>query len=187
MASAFTHSFVALALGKASTAEKMPLRFWVLSVVCSLLPDADILGFYFGTGYGDMLGHRGFTHSLLFALIVGLITALLAFPSVPKFSKKWRSLVLYFFTVTASHGFLDAMTNGGYGIGFFMPVDNTRYFLPWRPLTVSPIGVHGFISRWGWDVIKGEFLWVWTPMLLLLAAVTVFRKNRTSFREQAHR
>jgi hypothetical protein len=40
----------------------------------------------------------------------------------------------YFFVVTASHGALDAMTDGGLGIAFFAPFDNTRYFFPFRPI-----------------------------------------------------
>jgi hypothetical protein len=37
------------------------------------------------------------------------------------------------FLATASHGVLDATTNGGLGVAFFSPFDNRRYFLPWRP------------------------------------------------------
>ena len=82
----------------------------------------------------------------------------------------------YFFVVTASHGVLDAMTSGGYGIAFFSPFDNTRYFLPWRPLVVSPIGVYGFFSRWGWSVLTSEFLWIWIPTLTILVMVMLFRR-----------
>lgn len=84
----------------------------------------------------------------------------------------------YFFAVTASHGVLDAMTSGGYGIAFFSPFDNTRYFLPWRPLVVSPIGVYGFFSRWGWNVITSELLWIWLPGLALVCAIALIRRRR---------
>ncbi len=178
MASAFTHSFVALASGKIAFREKMPLRFWLLGALCSILPDFDIITFRLGIPYSHMFGHRGFFHSLLFAAIVGVLVPLLFFRDVPRFTKRWWTLAAYFLFVTALHGVLDAMTNGGYGIGFFVPFDNGRYFLPWRPLRVSPIGVYGFFSRWGWDVVKSEFLWVWIPLLLLLAGVTFFRKTR---------
>lgn len=177
MASAFTHSFVALAGGKISTGEKMPRRFWALAALCSILPDFDVVTFRLGIPYGHLLGHRGFFHSLLFAAVLAVLVVLLAFRDVPRWSPKWWKLAAFFFAVTASHGVLDAMTTGGYGIGFFIPFDNTRYFLPWRPLRVSPIGVYGFFSRWGWDVIKSEFLWVWTPLLLFLAATALFRRH----------
>lgn len=180
MASAFTHSFVALAAGKIAFREKMPLRFWALGVLCSLLPDFDVILFRFGIPYGHPFGHRGFAHSLLFAAIAAALVTALAFRDVPRYTKKWWMLLAYFFFVTASHGVLDAMTNGGYGIGFFIPFDSTRYFLPWRPLEVAPIGVYGFFSRWGRDVILSELIWVWMPLLLVLAATALLRRTSLS-------
>jgi inner membrane protein len=38
-----------------------------------MLPDADVLAFKFGVAYGNMFGHRGFTHSLLFAFVVPIL------------------------------------------------------------------------------------------------------------------
>jgi len=38
------------------------------------------------------------------------------------------------------------MTKGGLGVAFFSPFDNSRYFLPWRPIRVSPIAIHRFFS-----------------------------------------
>ncbi len=178
MPSAFTHIFVGEALGKTYTAEKMPVKFWVLAGACSIIPDIDIIGFNFGIKYGSMFGHRGFSHSLTFALLAAIVVVSFAFPAVSRFSRKWWSFLGFFFVVTAFHGVLDAMTSGGYGIAFFDPFYDRRFFLPWRPIMVSPIGVHGFFSRWGWDVIKSEMTWVWLPMIALSAAVITFRKMK---------
>jgi len=41
------------------------------------------------------------------------------------------------------------MTDGGMGVAFFSPFDTTRYFLPWRPILVSPISVMRFLSERG--------------------------------------
>jgi inner membrane protein len=174
---AFTHGFAALALGKTAVAGKMPLRFWALSVVCAVLPDADVIGFRYGIRYGDMLGHRGFSHSLLFALLLGMLVVFLAFRDVPKCSKRWWGLVAYFSTVTASHGLLDAMTTGGLGIGFFIPFDNTRYFFPWRPVAVSAIRLSKFFSLSSMHVLKSEFIWVWIPAMLLPAVAWIWRRK----------
>jgi hypothetical protein len=46
MASAFTHGIVALAAGKFFFPERMPMRFWILLVVCTILPDVDAIGFF---------------------------------------------------------------------------------------------------------------------------------------------
>ena len=37
------------------------------------------------------------------------------------------SIFAYLFLATASHGVLDAMTNGGLGIAFFSPINNRRF------------------------------------------------------------
>jgi len=177
MASAFTHGFVALSLGKLMTG-RLARRVWTLGLFCSLLPDIDVIGFLFGIPYRHWLGHRGLFHSLPFAVVTGTAVMLLAFRDLPRFTGRWWLLAAYFSAVTASHGVLDAMTDGGYGTGFFMPFDSTRYFLPWRPLTVAPIGVYGFLSRWGWEVILSELIWIWLPLSLLFAGVLAVRRYR---------
>lgn len=177
MATAFTHTVAAAALGKAFFPERMPARFWLLVAGCALLPDIDVAAFKIGLAYRHALGHRGFLHSLLFAAITGVTVALLAFRGERPFSRRWWLLAGFFSLVTASHGLLDAMTNGGYGTGFFIPVDNTRYFLPWRPLQVSPIGVKGFLSLKGARIILNEMLWIWLPCAV---ALLVLRWTRSS-------
>jgi inner membrane protein len=99
----------------------MPVRFWVLSAVYAILPDLDIIGYYYGIKYGYMLGHRGFFHSLSFALLMSVLVVVLAFPAVSRFSKKWWGMLSFFFVVTASHGFLDSMTDKGMGWGSSSP------------------------------------------------------------------
>jgi inner membrane protein len=67
------------------------------------------------------------------------------------------------------------MTDGGLGIAFFAPFDNTRYFLPFRPIKVSPIGLSFFSAR-GLDVIRSELLWVCLPAAIIAGAVLLYRK-----------
>lgn len=180
MPTAFTHAFAGLALGKVYTGERMPARFWVLSALCPVVPDLDILGFAFGVRYGDALGHRGFSHSLLFALLAGCLVAWRYFREVPPLTRRWWSLALYFAAATATHGLLDALTNGGLGVAFFSPFDNTRYFLPWPVIPASPIGL-GFFSRHGLVIFKSEFIWVWIPSIALAALAVLLRRARRVF------
>ena len=139
------------------------------------LPDADVVGFAFGIDYGDLLGHRGLTHSLPFALVLGGLAALAA-------ARAWRLntgiLWLYFSLCLASHGVLDALTNGGLGVAFFSPFSNERYFFDFRPLQVSAISVRHFFAH-DWTGLLGiEFRWIWTPMLALGAAGLLVNRLR---------
>jgi len=175
MATVISHSIAALAVGKAFAPAGMPTRFWVLTAVCAMLPDIDVIGFSFGVQYRDLLGHRGFTHSFSFAFVLSLIVVLVFFRPTPTGTSLWW-LLLYFFAVTASHAFLDSLTNGGLGVAFFAPFSNQRYFLPWRPIEVSPIGVGPFLTSRGLSVIVSEIKWIWIPSGILLVASTVYRK-----------
>lgn len=160
----------------------MPLRFWLLTAVCAALPDADVIGFGLGIRYSDLLGHRGLTHSLAFALAVGFLVVLLFFRNMDLGAREWWTLIAYFFIVTASHGVLDAMTNGGLGIAFFSPFSNERYFFPWRPIEVSPLGVGNFLAR-GAEVMLSEIKWIWIPSgLVVLTAYLLRRVFRTNHR-----
>jgi inner membrane protein len=175
MPTIFSHAVAAVAIGKTYASERMPPRFWLLTAVCAVLPDADVVGFAFGVDYGDVLGHRGLTHSLAFALCVGFAVVKLAFREAETSTRRWLGLVAYFFVVTASHGALDALTNGGLGVAFFAPFEARRYFFPWRPIEVSPIGL-GFFMGHGLEVFGSEVAWVWLPSLALVAAVWGGRK-----------
>ena len=158
-----------------SVDQSMAGRFWMLTVICAILPDLDVLGYAFGVPYRSVWGHRGVTHSLLFAAGLGVM-ATLAFPQAHRFSLAWWSLATYFFAVTALHGVLDAITNGGLGIAFFVPFDTGRYFFPWRPVEVSPIGISAFFSARAVTVLKSELIWIWTPSLAVLLAVVALRR-----------
>ena len=69
------------------------------------------------------------------------------------------------------------MTDGGLGVAFFAPFDDTRYFFPFRPIKVSPIGLSFFSAR-GLDVIWSEFLLVCIPGTIIAAAVLSLHKLR---------
>jgi inner membrane protein len=180
LATILSHSIAALAVGKVVPWRPKGTIFWLLTAICAALPDIDVVGFGFGIRYRDMLGHRGLTHSLPFALIVGCLAALIAFGKVKIFSPAWWKLSAYFFVIIASHGVLDAMTNGGLGVAFFAPFSNGRYFFPWRPIEVSPIGLEPFLSERGLQVILSEIKWIWIPSGLLVTMAEVYRRLKPS-------
>lgn len=176
MASLITHALLGAALGQAAKPSELKTRYFaIICVFCSMLPDIDVIGFRFGVRYGDLWGHRGITHSLLFAATVASIVAVLIGDSV---REGWKPGLLLFL-ITASHGALDAMTNGGLGVAFFSPFDPTRYFFPWRPIAVSPIGAGRFFSARGIHVLWTEIIWLWGPILLLAGIIWAWRRART--------
>jgi inner membrane protein len=173
--SLISHAIAALGIGTIFARREIPKRVWAIGVVCSTLPDIDVVGFRFGIRYGDFWGHRGFTHSLLFASILAALALVAGFPhALLGLNRAWLSQ--YFFVAAASHGFLDAMTNGGLGVAFFSPFDNTRFFLPWHPILVSPISLTRFFSGRGAAVLRSELIWIWIPTGLLAVLTLVLRR-----------
>jgi inner membrane protein len=150
--------------------------------VCSVIPDLDVIGFRFGVPYGDFWGHRGFTHSLVFAaLLAGAVIATGFRRGAPNLGR--LPLFCYLFLATASHGVLDAMTNGGLGVAFFSPLENSRYFFPWRPIRVSPIGVGRFFSQRGYLILQSELLWIWLPAGIFTGLAFMLRRAQTKGNE----
>ena len=179
MASVVSHAVAALSLGSAFYIPATPKSLWAAGAICSVIPDLDVIGFHFGIHYGDFFGHRGFTHSLVFAALLASSVMLVAFlHPVPHLSR--LALWSYLFLATASHGFLDAMTDGGLGVAFFSPFNNSRYFFPWTPIHVSPIGLTRFFSHHGLEVLQSELLYIGFPSALLVLLAWSLRRPRST-------
>ena len=181
MATIVSHAIVAITLGKAAHIQQ-PAIAW--AVLLSVLPDIDVLGLPFGVSHYDFFGHRGFTHSLFFALVAAIVVMGVALRDMPRYRRAWWGTLIFLFACAASHGVLDAMTNGGAGIAFFSPFSNARYFLPWTPLEVSPIG-RNFFSEDGVETLLSEAIWLWLPCaavwLTTITARWLIARRRTAY------
>jgi inner membrane protein len=172
MASAFSHPAVPLAITVAAGAASVPPRLCLAAVVASVLPDVDAFGYWAGVPYDSPFGHRGFTHSLFFALCVALVGTAIA----PRLGAPRPVVFAVVLLSAVSHGCLDAMTTGGHGIAFFAPFSNERYHFPWEVIRISPISVTGFFTPRGWSVLKSEFRWIWVPASLVAVGGIALRR-----------
>jgi len=161
MTTLITHPLPALAVGLALGSRFIPPRLLLAGMLAACLPDLDVVAFKLGIAYNDAFGHRGFSHSLLFAACIGVLGALCCrlLNCGPLKAGLWIGLA------TASHSVLDAMTDGGLGVAWFWPWSDQRYFLPLHPIEVSPIGLSRFLSQRGLEVLISEARWVWLPCL----------------------
>jgi len=153
------HIAVGMAAGRWWAPAK-PARAMLGFSALSMLPDVDVVGMALGVPYGAPWGHRGATHSLFLGGLLGLAFAFLA----RRGPRSFAVTALVAFAVAASHGLLDAMTDGGRGVALLWPLTTHRYFLPWRPIPVAPIGV-GFLSGEGLQVAAWELV-VFLPLFV---------------------
>ncbi|MCU1087555.1 metal-dependent hydrolase [Stenotrophomonas maltophilia] len=193
MPSIITHAAVPLALWCAADRGRIPPRLLVAGVIAAMLPDADVLAFALHIPYADAFGHRGASHSLLFAGVLTVLAAVLAFfgsrrPWSAQHSsgsrRPWSAVscqprlaptkagptvastvqaAVFVFVCAASHPLLDAMTSGGLGVALAWPWSEQRFFAPWRPIRVSPFAPQFFSAR-GVATLLSELRWVWLPL-----------------------
>lgn len=165
MPTVISHSFVAAGLAPVFRGHGVTLGVACLGAVCAVAPDLDVVGFRVGVPYEAMLGHRGLSHSLFFAAALAMLLTLgLRFM---RSAGAGFAVFLYMFFCAASHGFLDALTDGGLGVAFFAPFSNHRFFFPWQPIAVSPLSPARFLSGRGVHVLRSELVWVVAPCLVL--------------------
>ena len=174
MPSAFAHAAVGASL--AAAVPRGSGRIWVAAVLAAFAaaPDLDVVAFRLDIPYGHPLGHRGLTHSLVFALTVALVSAPLW--RLASVERARLAAALTFFAL-ASHGLLDLFTNAGLGIGLLIPFENTRYFAPYRPLMTSPLSVRAFFSDGGLDILANELIWVGPVAALIALGSAVIRRR----------
>jgi len=135
-------------------------RAMVAFTALSLAPDLDVIAFRFGIPYSAPFGHRGAAHSIFVALLLASLATL----ATPGGHRSRTGLWLLCAVVAISHGLLDTLTDGGLGIALLWPFSNRRYFAPWTPIPVAPIGARMFTAR-GLRVVLIEAL-QFAPLLL---------------------
>lgn len=167
MPSILTHAAIPLALWCAADRGRIAGPLLAAGIVAAMLPDADVLGFALHIPYADSFGHRGASHSLLFAGLCAALAALLR----RRLQATAVQAAAFVGICALSHPVLDAFTSGGLGVALWWPWSSERLFAPWRPIRVSPFAPQFFSAR-GVATLLSELRWVWLP---LTAAVLGWR------------
>ena len=163
LATPLSHLAVPLALSMALGPDIVPPGLMALALACAVLPDLDALGLWLGIPYEHPLGHRGLTHSLPFAVALAWAGVLFA----PALGADPLTAFWVLLPSAASHGLIDALTNGGLGVALLSPFSHRRSFLPWRVIEVSPLRPPALFSRRGLRVLRSEMCWVWLPCFVI--------------------
>jgi inner membrane protein len=174
VASAPTHIVATGAIAAFFHRPRVPWHLWFFGAVLAVAPDLDVFAPKVGVAYRELVAQRGLSHSLLMAAVVSLLIVILFYRSGAG-PLRAKQVWLFLFLAMASHGVLDAFTNGGLGVAFFAPFSAKRYFFPYRPLAVSPLSIHAFLTSRGVAILLNEMRWVWAPSVGLAATVLTFR------------
>jgi inner membrane protein len=164
-----SHPAVPIAIGLGLGEAAGSRRLLAAGAIASVLPDLDVLGLRAGVPYAAPLGHRGATHSLAAAVAIALVGA--AFHR--SLRTPARTAFAFLLLAAASHGLLDALTNGGLGVALLWPFSEARYFAPVRPIQVAPLR-HVLGAR-ALGALGSELVRVWAPCALLALALAARR------------
>lgn len=154
----YLHFAPAVALAVALGPRRVGWRLMLAGAVCGVMPDLDFLSVMMGFDrYSGTYGHRGFTHSLGFALLIGLVGALWPAGSWRRRAGRGAFLAL----CTASHPLLDSLFNVHICSAWYWPLDGQRHCFGWRPIPAR--GLYMFSQEW----LLMELRWIGVPLLVL--------------------
>ena len=119
-----THIALGTCMGEAFAGRTLGKKAMLWGAMAQSIPDLDFLASIWETPAGNLLAHRGFTHSLLFCAVITPIFALLAERWHRPHNISLRKWILFFGGVIFIHIFIDAFNN--YGVGWFEPFSHWR-------------------------------------------------------------
>jgi inner membrane protein len=163
----FTHALVGGALTQVAPSDFPRWKVFLALVFVAIVPDLDVIAFSLGIPYAHPLGHRGFSHSLLFAGGLSALVCVAFFCEPSRFSKSWWWLVGITFLAAVSHGLLDTATDAGLGIGLLIPFSEKRFFFEFRPIRTATVNPLTFFQRRSLAILWSEVMWVWLPLFSL--------------------
>jgi inner membrane protein len=172
VASPWAHAIVGAAAGALYQSPRDRRRVITLAAICAVVPDLDLIGWPLGVSTFTLFGHRGLSHSIAFAVALGVGAAMALLPGAPRRDRVVAAAVLIL--ATATHSVLDAMTTySPTGPAFWAPFSNQRYRFSWMPLT----GAGGFETDFG-----REALYACLPALVLIVVIEGCRRRHPAIR-----
>ena len=121
-----THIVLGACIGEVVAGKVLGRRSLLLGAIGQSIPDVDFIPQLWMNTSEDLLVHRGFTHSIVFGVIMTQLLAVVAkniFPTRPVSRVRW----LFLFSVNIfSHVFID--TFNSYGTGWLEPFSNRRVY-----------------------------------------------------------
>ena len=119
-----THIALGACMGEAFAGKKLGKKAMLWGALAQSAPDIDFLASFWMSPSANLLAHRGFTHSLLFSLLLTALLALIAEYLHRPHNISLKRWMLFFGGVIFTHVIVDAFNN--YGVGWFEPFSHRR-------------------------------------------------------------
>lgn len=116
-------------MGDAFAGKQLGKRAMFLGAVAQSVPDIDFVASFWTNTSENLLAHRGFTHSILFTLLITPLLALVAERWHRPHDISLKKWILFFGVQAFIHLLLDGMNV--YGVGWFEPFSHHRVSYNW--------------------------------------------------------
>ena len=111
-------------MGEAFAGKTVGKKAMLWGVLAQSIPDVDFIASFWLNTSDNLLAHRGFTHSILFALIITPIITFAAYYLHRPHNISFARWLMFIGAVILMHDFLDAFNN--YGVGWLEPFSDVR-------------------------------------------------------------
>lgn len=152
-------------------------RVMVAAALCGCLPDLDVVTYALEIRANEPLGHRGLFHSLLAALVLAGVATFVVGRKLERRGPELRRVFLFLLFSAASHGLLDAVTQGEVGVALFAPFSAVRLASPWKLLPACPVGLAEYLGYFGFLTLANEVLYAVAPVALAVSLVRARRPD----------
>jgi len=120
----FTHIAIGACIGELVAGRRLGKKAMLLGAMAQVLPDIDFVAALWLPPARNLLAHRGFTHSILFALLAISFLAVIASQWYKKYDLTYKRWVFFLGIQVFLHLFIDAFN--AYGVGWFEPFSHCR-------------------------------------------------------------
>ncbi len=120
-----THIALGACIGEAIAGKYLGKKAMLLGIIGQSIPDIDFITGIWLKGIDQIMAHRAFTHSVLFAIIVTLLLSWISARILHLHNLQLRKYILLFSVNIFVHIFID--TFNAYGTAILSPFSSTRY------------------------------------------------------------
>jgi inner membrane protein len=125
-----THIVLGATIGEALAGKSLGKKAMLIGAIAQSLPDIDFILSIWLRPVDNLLAHRGFTHSILFGLIICLLAGVIASAWSVKTPTNGNGMtrtqwMVFFGVELGVHLFLDGLNN--YGVGWLEPFNSHRF------------------------------------------------------------
>jgi inner membrane protein len=120
-----THIVLGACIGEAVAGRNFGKKAMLAGALAQSIPDVDFITRLWLSNTDYILAHRGFTHSILFAVLVTIIMSFLFIRFFHKEPVAWSRWLLLFGLNLFTHIFIDSFN--AYGVGWFEPFSHYRF------------------------------------------------------------